>query len=133
MTDGKCPVRRSGNGQIRPGEDPKDVYRCMRNAGHQPANAHVWESEPEPPPVSDAAVLSARTIGGIVYIDGRDVIAALRRRADQALAEAESLGDELDEDGFQASTAWHMVAAEMTERADEFQFALIAHQAEETS
>jgi hypothetical protein len=133
VSDGKCPVRRPGDGQVRPGEDPKDIYRCMRNEGHQPPNAHVWEVDPEPQPPSDAAVLNARTFDGVVYLDSSDVIAALRRRADQATTEAESYGDELDEDGFQASTAWRMVASEMTERADELQFAVIAHQSEDPS
>jgi hypothetical protein len=105
----------------------------MRNEGHQPPNAHVWDADPEPQPPSDAAVLNARTIDGVVYLEGSDVIAALRRRADQATTEAESYGDKLDEDGFQAATAWRMVASEMTERADELQFAVIAHQSEDAS
>lgn len=131
MSTEQCPVRRKGDGQIRPGEDPRHIYRCMRREGHKPSNAHVWESDPEPQPESDAAVLNARTIDGVVYIDSGDVIAALRRRAGQAKTEAESYGNELDEDGFNAATAWRMVEADMTDRADEIQFAVIAHQTTE--
>ena len=126
--DGKCPARRQGNDQVRPGEFPNEVYRCMRDAGHQPPNAHVWPYDPEPSPEPDAAFLNARTIDGIVYIDANDVIAALRRRAQQAATEAESYGNELDEDDFQAAVSWRAVERDMTERADEIQFAVIAHQ-----
>ena len=83
---------------------------------------------PDAIPLPDPMVVNARTIDGMVYLAGPDIVAALRHRAAQVTAEALTLGDQLDGDTFVTAVTLHAIAAAMNQRADEIQFAIIAHQ-----
>jgi hypothetical protein len=78
-----------------------------------------------------AVIFDTRTISGVTYLSSDDVADALRHRADECTEYALSLGDDLDDDGYLTSVAWHTVAAELHARADAIQFAVIAHLTDE--